>query len=79
MKLIGVKKKIASEQSSFFPQGASRMLPIYTIRNCLRPMKKSLLSYCAFHKHGNSKVQKPPSQLRFSLASIIITITGNEP
>ena len=36
-------------------------------------------SYCAFHKHGNSKVQKPPSQLRFSLPSIIITITSNEP
>ena len=28
--------------------------------------------YCAFHKHANSKVQKPPSQLRFSLPSIII-------
>ena len=35
--------------------------------------------YCAFHKHANSKVQKPPSQLRFSLPSIIITITCNEP
>ena len=35
--------------------------------------------YCAFHKHANSKVQKPPSQLRFSLVSIIITITSNEP
>ena len=35
--------------------------------------------YCAFHKQANSKVQKPPSQLRFSLAAIIITITSNEP
>ena len=35
--------------------------------------------YCAFHKHANSKVQKPPSQLRFSLPSIIITITSNKP
>ena len=35
--------------------------------------------YCAFYKHANSKVQKPPSQLRFSLPSIIITITINEP
>ena len=34
---------------------------------------------CAFHKHANSKVQKPRSQLRFLLASIIITITSNEP
>ena len=35
--------------------------------------------YCTFHKHANSKVQKPPSQLRFLLLSIIITITSNEP
>ena len=35
--------------------------------------------YCTFHKLGNSKVQKPPSQLHFSLLSIIITITSNEP
>ena len=38
-----------------------------------------LSSYCAFHKDGNFKIQKPPSQLRFSLPSIIITITSNEP
>jgi len=37
------------------------------------------LCYCAFHKHANSKVQKPLSQLRISLPSIIITITSNEP
>ena len=35
--------------------------------------------YYAFHKHANSEVHKPPSQLRFSLPSIIITITSNEP
>ena len=35
--------------------------------------------HCAFRKHANSKVQKAPSQLRFSLPSIIITITSNEP
>ena len=44
MKLIEVQEKIAREQSSFFPQGPSRMLPIYKIRNCSRSMKKSLLS-----------------------------------
>ena len=38
----------------------------------------SFVSYCAFHKHANSKVHKP-SQLRFSLPSITITITNNEP
>ena len=35
--------------------------------------------YCAFHKHANFKVQKLPSELRFSLPSIIIMITSNEP
>ena len=35
--------------------------------------------HCFFHKHANSKVQTPPSQLRFSLPSIIISITSNEP
>ena len=34
--------------------------------------------YCAFQKNANSEVQKPPSQLRFSLPSILITITSNE-
>ena len=36
-------------------------------------------SYCTFHKHANSKVQNLPSQLRFWLPSIIITITINKP
>ena len=27
--------------------------------------------YCAFQKHANSEVQKPPSQLRFLFASIM--------
>ena len=39
----------------------------------------ALRLYCAFHKHAKSKVQKPLSQLRFSLPSIIITIRSNEP
>ena len=35
--------------------------------------------YCAFHKHANSEVQKQPSQLRFSLPSIILTdLLGNK-
>ena len=36
-------------------------------------------NYCAFHKHANSKFHKPTSHLCFSLPSIIITITSNEP
>ena len=37
--------------------------------------------YCAFQKHANSEVQnqKLPSQVRFSLPSIIITISSYEP
>ena len=42
------------------------------------PVDKNAYHY-AFHKHANSKVQKLPSQLRFSRPSIIITITSNEP
>ena len=43
-------------------------------------MKVHSLLYYTFHKHANFKVQKPPSQLRFSLLSIIIiTITSKEP
>ena len=42
-------------------------------------MSKFSCIYCAFHKHANSKVQKWPSQLRFLLPSIVITITSNEP
>ena len=34
--------------------------------------------YCTFHKHANSKVQGR-LELRFSLPSIIITITSKEP
>ena len=46
---------------------------------CLCWWVKLTWHYCAFQKHANSKVQKLPSQLRFSLPSIIITITSNEP
>ena len=42
-------------------------------------MKNSVFMLLRFQKHANSGVQKPPSQLRFSLLSIIITITSNEP
>ena len=41
-------------------------------------LSNEMLFYCIFHKHANTKLQKPPSQLRFSLPSIIITIRSNE-
>ena len=51
-----------------------------TEQNPVLGKTENLKSYCAFHKHANSQVQKPPSQiLRFSLPSIIIMITSNEP
>ena len=45
---------------------------------CLSRLTSHDILYCAFQKHANS-VQEPPSQVRFSLPSIIITITRNEP
>ena len=48
-------------------------------KNKLLFEQKKESTFLRFHKHANSKVQKPPSQLRFSLPSIIITITSNEP
>ena len=35
------------------------------------------LVYCAFQKYANSEVEKSPSQLHFSLLSILIAITSN--
>ena len=43
---------------------------------------RTVFLYCAFQKHGNSEVLKPPLQLRFSLREsiiIIIMITSNKP
>ena len=47
--------------------------------SCHSSNAQLVLYYCAFHKHANSEVQKPPSQSHFSLPSIIITIISNEP
>ena len=52
---------------------------IFNLKNPSPFHKLTHSYYCAFHKHANCNVQKPPSQLRFSLPSIIITITTNEP
>ena len=48
------------------------MYSIYCFYIIIWKMLKSL----HFSKHANSKVQKPPSQLRFSLPSIIIILGG---
>ena len=35
------------------------------------------LIYCAFHNYANSKIQKPPSQLRFSLPWAVLRISSD--
>ena len=41
---------------------------------CLPRLTSHDIPHWAFQKHANSEVQKPPSQVRFSLPSIITTI-----
>ena len=43
---------------------------------CFYIITWKMLKSLHFSKHANSKVQKPPSQLRFSLPSIIIILGG---
>ena len=38
----------------------------------------NLIAYCTFHKHANSKVQNPLSQLCFLLTSIIIILLQSQ-
>ena len=68
--------------NSIFSTGNANVYPnLHTFQKSetqFRRVKKWMRSYYAFHKHANSKVQKPPSQLRFSLLWIIITITSND-
>ena len=53
--------------------------PFLTATSKLDRGQRKEICYRAFQKHANPEVQKPPSQLRLSLPSIIITITSNEP
>ena len=79
-----------TETKTTYDKGSGIHSEEFRIQDCLRlpyiityQPKRSWtcmkMNYCAFHEHANSKVQKPPSQSRFSLPSIIITITSNEP
>ena len=45
----------------------------------LRSMYSVGVGHWAFQKHATSEAQKSPSQLRFLLPFIIITINSNEP
>ena len=53
--------------------GPSYTSPFYA------PSTRRLGHHCAFKKHMNFEVQKLPSQMYFSLPSVIITITSNKP
>ena len=82
--LAGLKGKLLSHSTTVWSRGISLFANEVLQETVLRGHSTRLdlwasLLYCAFHKHANSKVEKPPqSQLRFSLPSIIITITSNE-
>ena len=72
---------IILNQQPHFPHKTTRLFPSRLQPNCTPLSSVTIMNvtYCAFQKHANSEVQKPPSQLRFSLPSIIITITRNGP
>ena len=72
---------IILNQQPHFPHKTTRLFPSRLQPNCTPLSSVAIMNvtYCAFQKHANSEVQKPPSQLRFSLPSIIITITRNGP
>ena len=75
--LTGMNKFLQSLEITF-RRDPSNFRPRINKMNSVK-VRLAIAFYCAFHKHGNSKVQKPPPQLRFSLLSMIITITSNEP
>ena len=75
--LTGMNKFLQSLEITF-RRDPSNFRPRINKMNSVK-VRLAIAFYCAFHKHANSKVQKPPPQLRFSLLSMIITITSNEP
>ena len=74
--LTGMNKFLQSLEITF-RRDPSNFRPRINKMNSVK-VRLAIAFYCAFHKHANSKVQKPPPQLRFSLLSMIITITSNE-
>ena len=75
--LTGMNKFLQSLEITF-RRDPSNFRPRINKMNSVK-VRLAIAFYCGFHKHANSKVQKPPPQLRFSLLSMIITITSNEP
>ena len=71
---------LEGKQTCFHYNGSSVVDYVIGSKCILRNVQYLIVNhYCAFHKHANSKVQKPPSQLCFSLPSVKIKITSNEP
>ena len=75
--LTGMNKFLQSLEITF-RRDPSNFRPRINKMNSVK-VRLAIAFYCAFHKLANSKVQKLPPQLRFSLLSMIFTITSNEP
>ena len=63
-----------SSWTIYWPKFKQIWQELLRINKCVEHFSKALLR---FSQTWNSKVQKPPSQLRLSLPSIIITIISN--
>ena len=74
---LSQKMAVCNQQRSFWQRGFVNLQGVRRTKNIHFDITWGI--YCAFHKHTNSKVQKPPSQFCFLLPSIIITIPSNEP
>ena len=70
------RKKIKCKVTSSYVEA---LKDSYWTQLCPANPWKVWCCHSALHKQANSIFHKPPSQLRFSLPSIIITITSNEP
>ena len=75
---LSQKKAVCNQQRSFWQRSFVNLQGVRRTKSIHFDITWGI--YCAFHKQANSKVQKPPSQLCFSLPSIIInTQDGSRP
>ena len=75
---LSQKMAVCNQQRSFWQRGFVNLQGVRRTRNIHFDITWRI--YRAFHKHANFKVGKPPSQLCFSLPSIIInTQNGSKP
>ena len=75
---LSQKMAVCNQQRSLWQRGFVNLRGVRRTKNIHFDITWRI--YCAFHKHANFKVQKPPSQSCFSLPSIIInTQNGSKP